>query len=438
VEDPHVLLGRPLRSLLAEGVVGHAEAAAGEQVGLVAVVGERPRLAHQPVDDVPVVDPVLAPPPQPGQRFRLPLGVPDLDPLGVQPGLHPLADEPTRHRVGVALHADGAARLHPHPQPLARLQPLGGERPQHGQLLGQPGLPPGVALAEQLPQEEPVGIAAGEVPTAPQQQGLLQGPLELVVTLLTVAVLMGLAGVDRLPLQPVMRQQRLVAPLEHLRVGPRLHRRRQPVGTVDLGHATQFPQGVLQALAEALQALRKTDGPRLPIRVGEHEVIEQVREGVARQGDPQLGAVGEIAGRQPAGVMHLGEEDLLGRPPLGPPPLDPPLQGPQLAVAEAARVLAPQGLKERLGFQARVEGQLPLDPGPDPVEGVLARPPGVLHAYLARQPSQPPVLACGLLIQAGLRRRPAFGQLAAIQAEQAADLLVGDPHPEPPFSWGSG
>jgi hypothetical protein len=205
VQDPYILLGRPLRPLRPQGVVGHAEAAAGEQVGLVAVVGERPRLTHQPVDDVPVVDPVLAPTPQPRQRFHRPLGVPDLDPLGVQPGLHPLADQPTRYRVGVALHPDGAACLHPHPQPLARLQPPGGKRPQHGQLLGQPGLPPGVTLAEHLPQEQPVGLTAGEVPATAQQQGLLQGPLELVVALFAVAVLVGLAGVDRLPLQPVMR-----------------------------------------------------------------------------------------------------------------------------------------------------------------------------------------------------------------------------------------
>jgi hypothetical protein len=83
VQDPHVLLGRPLRPLLPQGVVGHAEATAGKEIRLIPIVGESPRLADQPVDDVPVVDPMLAPTPQPRQLRHLLLGVPHLDPLGV-------------------------------------------------------------------------------------------------------------------------------------------------------------------------------------------------------------------------------------------------------------------------------------------------------------------------------------------------------------------
>ena len=60
-------------------VVGHAEPAGGEQVLAVAVVLERAGLAHQPVDDVPVVDPMLAPAPQPRQSLRPAAGVPDLE-----------------------------------------------------------------------------------------------------------------------------------------------------------------------------------------------------------------------------------------------------------------------------------------------------------------------------------------------------------------------
>jgi hypothetical protein len=130
VQDAQVLLGCPGRLLLQEQVVGQAEAAAGEQVGAVAVVGERPGLAHQPVDDVPVVDPVLVAPAQAGQFFHPLLGVEDLDPLGVQAGLDPLADQPAGQRVDVALHPGGAARFHPHPQPLEGLQPAGRQGPQ--------------------------------------------------------------------------------------------------------------------------------------------------------------------------------------------------------------------------------------------------------------------------------------------------------------------
>src|SRR5262249_37625809 len=52
------------------------------------------------------------------------------------------------------------------------------------------------------------------VPAAAQHQGLVQRPLELPVALLHVAVLMRPRRVDRLPLQTVVPQQRLVTELK--------------------------------------------------------------------------------------------------------------------------------------------------------------------------------------------------------------------------------
>jgi hypothetical protein len=204
VQDLQVLPGRPLRLLPTQLVVGQAEAAGGEQVRPVAVVGEGPGLAHQPVNDVAVIDLVLAPAAQPRQPLHQPLRVPHLQVVGVQPHLDPLADEPAGHGVDVLAHGDGAPAIDPHPQPLAGLQPARRQRPQRQQLLGQPRPPAGVTLREQLPQERLVLGPAGEVAAAAQEQGLLQGPLELVVALLDVAVLVRLPGVDRLPAQPVV------------------------------------------------------------------------------------------------------------------------------------------------------------------------------------------------------------------------------------------
>ena len=179
-----------------------------------------------------VVDPVLAPPPQPGQLLHPPLGVPQLDPLGVQAGLQPLADQPAGHRVDVALDPHGAAGLHPHPQPLERLQPALRQRPQQGHLLGQAGPAARVELGEELLHEAGVGVAAGEVPAAPQQEGLVEGGLEAAVPLLDVAVLVALARPDGLGGQAVVVQQGLVTPLERPRPPGGLHRGRQPVRPV--------------------------------------------------------------------------------------------------------------------------------------------------------------------------------------------------------------
>ncbi len=432
MQDAQVLLRRPGRLLPQQRVVGQAELAGREQVGPVAVVGERPRLADQPVDHVPVLDPVLAPAPQPRQRLDQLPGVPDLDPLGVDPGLDPLADQPAGHRVGVPLDVDRAAAVHPHPQPLARLQPPGRQRPQQGQLLRQPSPPAGVEPLEQPPQERLVGRAAGEVAAAPQHQGLIESPLELPVALLDVPVLVGLGGLDRLPLQPVVPQQALIPLVKGRPLRPRRDGGGEPVGAVQQGHAAQLGQGVLQALTEALVALGEADGARLPVGVGQHEVVDQVVQRSAGDADVQVGAVGEVAGTEAAGVVDLGEEHLLGRPVQGPPPLEPPLERAELAVGEAAGEPPLQVGKHGLGLQGGVAAEQLFQGRPDVGEGVGPGTPVAFHASdLTGQPAEAAVLAGSLGVDAGLGGGQLLGQPFAVEAEEHADLLIGD-HREPP------
>ena len=438
VQNPQVFLGRPRRLARAQHVVDHAEVAAGKQVRTVAIVGERPGLAHQPVDDVPVLDVMLATSTQPRQLLHPLLGVPHFDALGVQPGLHPLVDQPARHRVDVALHADDAARFHAHTQPLARLQALTRQGPQPRHFLRQPGGATGVLLPEHLPHERRVAVPTGEVPAAPHHQRLVHRPLELVVALLRVAVLVALAGLDGLALQTVVTQQRLITLLERLwPFDSRLHRRRQPIRAVQLRHAAQFPQCILHPLAQALQTFREAEGPRLPVGVRQHEMIDQVVERTAVDGHAQVGTVGEVAGRQPTGMMHLGKEDLFGRSALGPPPLDPPLQGPQLAVGEAAGEATLQVGKQGLRLQSRVDLQLRFEFGPDLGEEVRMRAPVPVHdPDLAGQLAEPPILAGRLGIHADAGRRHLFGNPLSVETTELPHLLIGD-HREPPCSGGS-
>ena len=426
VQDLQILPGRLLRLLLPQAVVGQPEAARREQVVAVAVVGERPRLAHQPVDDVPVLDAVLAPATQPRQPFDLLLRVPHLQVVGVDADLDPLADQPADHRVGVAADVDGAATIDAHRHSLAGVQTLRRQRPQHGCLLLEAPEPAPVALGEQRTHERRVVGAAGEVATAAQQQGLVEGALEPVVALLDVAVLVRPRRVDGLAAQPVVLQQRLVALLEDVAVAARRHGGGQRVGAMDLGHAAQLGQGVLQAGAEALEALSEADRAGLPVGVGQHEVVDQVRERLAVDGNAQAGAMGEVRRTQSAGLMHLGEEHLLGRPVLGPPLLDAPLQGAELAVGEPARVLALQPGEQGLAFEARVEGELLLDLGPDVGEGVGAGSPVMPHTHLAGQPAKPAIFACRLVVEAGAGGGLALGTPLLIEAAQSANLPIRD------------
>lgn len=52
-----------------------------------------------------------------------------------------------------------------------------------------------------------------------------------------------------------------------------------------LGRATEFPQGVLDAVAEGLERLRGTERDRLPVGVTEHEVVHEVIERLPLDGD---------------------------------------------------------------------------------------------------------------------------------------------------------
>jgi hypothetical protein len=437
MQNPQVFLVRPRRLLLAQHVVGHAEVAAGKQIRTVAIVGECPGLADQPVDDVPIVDAMLATSTQAWQLLDQLLGVPHFDALGVQTGVHPFADQPAGHRVDVGLHFDDAAGFHAHTQPLARLQSLTRQRPQQRHFLGQPHGTTGVLLPAQFAQELQVAVPAREIPAAPHHQRLVHRPLELVVALFRIAVLVALARLDGLALQAVVTQQRLITLLERLRpFDARLHRRGQPIRAMHVRHAAQFPQRILQPFAETLQAFREAERDRLPIGVREHEMIEHVHKRTAVDGHAQLRTVREVAGSQPTGMMYLGEEHLFGRPALGPPTFDLPLQRPQLPVAEAAWEAPLQVGKQGLRFQAAVDLQLRFEFGPDLAERVRTCSPVPVHAHdLAGQFAEPAVLACRLGIHADAESRLLFGNPLPVEAPELPYLLIGD-HREPPC-WGS-
>ena len=134
------------------------------------------------------------------------LGIPYLDLLQTEAHFHFFAQQPRRHGVGIVLHADRAAPPHPHAQPLQRLQPLARERPQLSQLLGHRGRPAGIPLRLHGTHHLQILLAAGEIPAATQQQGLLHRLLEMPMRRLHVAILMAAGRVGRLGVQAVMGQ----------------------------------------------------------------------------------------------------------------------------------------------------------------------------------------------------------------------------------------
>ena len=152
---------------LAEAVVSEAEAGRREEVVAVGVVRERPRLADQRIDDVPVVHRVLVPPDQARQRVGELVRVPNFDAVGVETGFDPLADQPAVHRVDAAVDVNQTPGIDATTHLPKAGQTFFGQGRQRRRLFGEAISPAFVANPHHAPQELRVCFAVGKVPAAP-------------------------------------------------------------------------------------------------------------------------------------------------------------------------------------------------------------------------------------------------------------------------------
>ncbi len=426
MQELQVLPVRTARLLLLQRIVSTPERSRRIQILAIHVAGEGARLPHQPVDHVPIIDAMLRLAAQPFHRLHPRTGIPHLDRLGAAAGLDQLAAQPRRHRVSVLLHPNRGALAHPHPLALQRFQSLRRQRTQLPLLLRERRAAARVAAGHHVAHELPVRLAAGEVAAATQQQFLRQHLLETPMRLLAIAILMAAVGVGGLGRQAVVTQQRLVACRVLFRMAVVMHRQGQAIGAMPLRHAAQFPQGVLQAVAQTGKALRKAQRHALPVRAGQHEVIDQVCERLPGDGDVEALHVREVRRSQPARRMLLAEEQLLGRSMLGLPLPHPPFHGATLPLPVLAGVLALQPIHQRLGLQAWLTLQQCLQPRPHFQERIGPGAPGMFRLALTGQPATIPILSSRLAIHACLHRclpqRPSLVKMAT----KLLDLRIAD------------
>jgi hypothetical protein len=379
------------------------------------------------------LDAMLAPASESRQGVDLPGPVPDVEGLGPDVDIHLFADQPAGQRVGVAADVDRAARIDPRLEPSGHLQPSGRQGRQDGHLFMETLLSVCVAPGHEPLEERLIVASIGEITAASEHQGLVDGLLEAVMTLLDVAILVGLSRLDRLTFEAIMRQQSLISPGEHLGFGVAVDRGGQAIGAVSPGDSSQFPQGVLQPFAEALEALGEADGAGLPVGVGEHEVIDHVVERLAEDGDAELGHAGEVTLGEPPRLVDLCEEHLLGRPFEGAPEFDPSLQATELDVGETPWKAALQVEEEGLGLEPRVEPQQVEEFRPDVLKRVLPGPPGVRDSSLTGERVGVAVLACRLLVDFGPVGGLGECGFGLEQLPQPPELAIGD-HPLAPVS----
>jgi hypothetical protein len=307
---------------------------------------------------VPIIDVLLAAAMQSRQLLDQLLPVPHFHMLRVQPRFDTFADQPAVHRIGIVLHVNHTPRSHRHAHALAAQQRRRRQRPEHRQLFRQAPLPAAIALARHFFQKLLVLRPTGKIPAATQQQRLVDGVLEVAVRRFGIAVLVCLARPYLLPCQSVIRQQVEVTLRELLPLRQVVDRAAHAVAAVPRRHALEFPQRLLQAAAQALEALRKAHLHRLPVRISQHEVIHQVRQRLAGDGHVQAAHVREVGSTQASRLMHLLEVHFLARTGAGVPGFDAPLQGAQLALFEAPRMLLLQPGEQGFRLQLRLTLQL--------------------------------------------------------------------------------
>jgi hypothetical protein len=241
--------------------------------------------------------------------------------------------------------------------------------------------------------------------------------------LLAVPVLVGAGRVGRLRRDAIVPQQGLVLGRVLLGVAVVMHRQGHSVRAVPVRRAAHFPEGVLQPLTQAGEALGEAQRHVLPVRGRPHEVVDQVREGLPLDGHAQLVHAAEVGGAQAARLVGLGEEHLPGRPVLGLPLPHPPLQGAARPLPVALGILLLQPPEQGLGLQGRLALEQFLQARPDVGEWVGPGPPGPGGAGLAGELAQVAVLACGLAIHACLHRR--LGERCSLLQSFAKFLHLG-------------
>jgi hypothetical protein len=298
-----------------------------------------------------------------------------------------------------------APSAHAQALPFQRLQPSCRQRPQVPHLRHELLLPPLIPPGHHGQHELPVRLAAAELSAATQQQRLLHGLLETPMALLAVAVLVGAVGVRCLGLHSVMSQQRPIVLRVLLRVAVVMHRQGHAVGPMPPRRRAQRPPGVLHSFTQARETLREAQADVLPVRVGQDEVVHQVRKRLALDRHPQRVHTGEIGRPEPSRLMHLGEEHLPGWAVLGTPLTHAPFQRPPAPLPVRPRAFAAEPLQQRLGLEARFAFEQLGEAGPHRGQRVRPRPIGAWLPLLAGQLVEVTVFASGLAIHAGLQRR---------------------------------
>lgn len=220
---------------------------------------------------------------------------------------------------------------------------------------------------------------------------------------LDIAILMGLADVDPMPLDSIVRQQIAIPGGELLIVRQVIDRRRQAVASNAFGYAARQMQGVLQPRRERFERLGAAEVNVLPVRIGKHRVEPEVLERLASDGDVKIVHGNEVEGDHVSRVMNLRKTHFSpdAMPQL--PVQDPSFQRAPDRIRDTWRpvvriVLLLQPIQNRERLETRIALQERFNFRPEFRQRIHARAIGPRGSFgLARQPLRVPIFSDCLL-----------------------------------------
>ncbi len=284
---------------LVEHLPGPAEDRAREQLFAKHRVPEGLRLPDQRADQVAIVDDALRRPvalevaPRHAQHRR---GAEITDQaIIVDVYLDAATDQARGHGVEDIAHRDRARTRHGNGGAREIRGAMRRQREQRGKLDGDLFAPPGILAGDELLEESLVGGQVGKVPCTAQFERLVEAGLQMAVRGLDRSVLVADAGVVAGRLHAVMATELGIARRLVVSAGEVAVSRREPVGAMRARHPAELPERLLDAFGERGEALSAADClDVLPAAEGEPEMVEEMRERLAAEGDAKAAAGGEI------------------------------------------------------------------------------------------------------------------------------------------------
>jgi hypothetical protein len=377
----------------------HPKAAAGKHLFAVSVVGERPRLSHERIDDVPIVDRRQMLADQPRHRLNQMSVMSHRNRFGTDAQIDQLPDQPTGDRVGIRPHQNRAAGADSYaPDDVVCVQTLIRQSIQMGLIFPIRFPSMVVGSSDEVFHKSDVFFTTVEAPTSPQQQFLVDAIFQMSVQRFDVAVLVGTAGIRAFGLTVVVTHQGRVALRQFMTARMVPHGRGQGVAAMPLRYATKLPERLLNAGTECLERFRKTEAHAFDIAVRQHAVKERVIESLPANLHAQAIADREVTGGQSTRMMILAEENRLPRTVQTSPPADTPLKRTLRGIRKLACVSPLQPLEQRLRLQPRFHLQPPLNIAPHIPERIAAGPIRAFRFPLRRQCLTIPILPRGLFV----------------------------------------